>query len=233
MKRLLVLGTIGFALLVMGMGFLIYWASTSDVVQDLAKMAGAPERKGAEIVGDPASFDPVAGLDQALALAGPGAQLEELAAYGVRRDGTLDLTARYTPAPRASYRLHRPAPAPDPAPPVGAGGSPDGNWYQAIRVDAYRPGQRRQVTSTTGTSRVQYFYVNRGLDMEEGAVSGTPGDLPIPPPACRFTQLWNDAIAAGAPADAVAQISYDEHGYSFNIPGIFNRRYGRDCWPLR
>ena len=233
MKRFLACGVIAFAVFLIGVGLLIYWLSMSDAVQDLAEMAGAPEREGAEIAGDPARFDPVAGLGQALALAGPGARLERLDAYGVRRDGTLDLTARYTPAPRVTYQLHRPAPAPDPAPPVGAGGSQDGNWYQAIRVEAYRPGQRRQVTSTTGTSRVRYFYVNRGLDLEEGAVSGSPGDPPIPPPACRFAQRWEEAAAAGAPADAVAQIRYDEDGYSFNIPGIFNRRYGRDCRPLR
>lgn len=232
MNRLFGCGVIAFAAALVGIGLLTYWLTTSDAVQGLAEMAGAPRREGAEIAGDAARFDPVAGLGQALALAGPGARLERLDASGVRRDGTLDLTARYAPAPRTAYQLHRPAAAPDPAPPVGAGGSPDGHWYQSVRVEAYRPGQRRQVTTTTGSNRVQYFYVNRGLDMAEGVVSGTPGGPPLPPPACRFARLWDEAIAAGAPADAVAQIRYDAGGYAFNIPGIFNRRYGRDCRPL-
>jgi hypothetical protein len=230
MKRLLGCGVVAIAVFLVGAGLLINWISGSDAVQDLAEMAGAPERESARIAGDPARFDPVAGLGQALALAGPGARLERLDAYGVRRDGTLDLTAGYTPAPRATYQLHRPAPAPDPAPPVGAGGSAVGHWYQAIRVEAYRPGQRRQVTSINGSNRVQYVYVNKGLDMGEGEVSGTAGAM-LPPPACRFALLWEAAVEAGAPADAVAQIRYDEDGYSFNSPGIFNRRYGRDCRP--
>lgn len=188
---------------------------------------GAAEQTIA-IEGDPARFDPVAGLPQVMRVAGAGARLERIHAAGVRRDGTLDLTAGYTPAPRATYSLVRDAQPPDPAPPIGAGGSLDGRWYQSLRIEAYRPGQRRQVTRISGNSRVRYSYVNRGLDLDEGNVSGKAG-APIPPPACRFDRLWADAIAQGAPAGAVAQIDYDDDGYVFNIPGVFLRRYGADC----
>lgn len=192
---------------------------------------GAAEQTIA-IEGDPARFDPVAGLPQVMAVAGAGARLESIQAAGVRRDGTLDLTARYTPAPRATYALFRDAAPPDPAPPVGAGGSLDGRWYQSLRIEAYRPGQRRQVTRITGNSRMQYSYVNRGLDIDEGSVSGKAGTA-VPPPACRFDRLWADAIAGGAPADAVARIDYDDRGYVFNIPGVFLRHYGTDCTEIR
>jgi hypothetical protein len=193
---------------------------------------GANARRTVEIAGDATRFDPVAGLDQAIALAGPGARLEGLRASGVRRDGTQDLTATYTPAPHATYSLYRDAPPPVPAPPLGAGGSADGRWYQSLIVQAYRPGQQRQVTSIGGGIGLRIRYTNRGLDLAEGAVSGEPrSDLPAP--ACPFVRLWDDAIAQGAPADAVAQISYDDRGYRFNIPGLFHRRYGMDCRPAR
>jgi hypothetical protein len=194
--------------------------------------AGANARRTVEIAGDATRFDPVTGLEQAIALAGPGARLEELRATGVRRDGTQDLTATYTPAPHATYSLYRDAAPPVPAPPIGAGGSTDGRWYQSLRVEAYRPGQQRQVTSIGGEVGLRTRYTNRGLDLEEGAVSGEPRSE-LPAPACPFARLWDDAIAQGAPADAVAQISYDDRGYRFNIPGLFHRRYGMDCSPVR
>ena len=196
----------------------------------LAGAAGGDTRKTAAVAGDASRFDPVAALDQVLALAGPGARLEQLSTSGVRSDGTLDLTATYTPAPRASYTLHREVPAPADAPPLGAGGSRDGRWYQALRVDAYRPGQMRQVTKVGGGIGRRYRYVNRGLDLEVDDVTGEAGEA-VPPPACRFDRIWRQAIADGAPADAVAQIGYDARGYSFNIPGVFNRRYGPGCAP--
>lgn len=234
MRRLILwVAAIMVALMLASSAFVFWLSGAGDTIGDLTAAAGAPARQTVEIEGDPARFDAVAGLAQALALAGPGARLESFRASGVRRDGTLDLTARYTPAPLASYALHRPAAAPDPAPPLGAGGSPDGRWYQAVRVDAYRPGQQRQVTSVGGGIGVRYRYVNRGLDLDEGAVTGAPDEPAITPPACTLARLWADAAAAGAPAEAVAQISYDGDGYRFNIPGIFHRRYGPDCAPAR
>lgn len=181
------------------------------------------------IDGDPAHFDPVAGLKQVMSVAGSGAHLERLRATGVRRDGTIDLTAAYSPAPSAAYELHRNAPAPKIAPPPGAGGSADGRWYQSLRAEASKPGRRRQVTEIGGSVAHRYWYVSRGLDFDAGDVSGEPGQTPAPPPACNFARLWDTAIAQGAPKDAVAQVRYDARGYTFNIPGIFSRRFDMDC----
>lgn len=186
-------------------------------------------RQTAVIDGDPARFDPVAGLNQVMGLAGPGARLELLRASGVRRDGTIDLTAAWSPAPYAAYELHRDAPAPKTAPPLGAGGSADGRWYQSLRVEAAKPGRRRQVTRIGGGVAQRDWYVSRGLDIDVGDVSGKPGRRPVPPPACSFARLWDAAVAQGAPSDAVARVSYDAQGYFFNIPGIFNRRFDTDC----
>lgn len=202
-------------------------------VGDMAISLGSPERQTVAVAGDPARFDPVAAYRQISALAGPGARLESLRATGVRRDGTMDLTATYDQPPHATYELHREAPAPVPAPPVGAGGSIDGRWFQSLRVDAYRAGQERQVTRIGDGVGLTYRYINRGLDLDEGRVTGTPDKPAVPPPACGFVRLWDEAIAQGAPAEAVAQITYDADGYRFNIPGVFNRRYTMGCVPTR
>lgn len=221
------------AFLMVAAPLMIMKAPSSATADDAAVTAPGSARQSVAIDGDPARFDPVAGLDQVMSLAGPGARLELLRATGVRRDGTLDLTATYSPAPYAAYELHRDAPAPKAAPPVGAGGSPDGRWYQSLRVEASRPGKRRQVTQIGGGIAQRYWYVNQGLDLDAGDVSGKPGQRPVPPPACSFVRLWEIAIAQGAPKDAVAQIRYDARGYAFNIPGTFSRRFDANCTAAR
>lgn len=231
--------TILWAVLAAGaLAFLLPAASVLMALRDttaneITGIPGGPTWQTVTIDGDPARFDPVAGLDQIMSLAGPGARLELLRAAGVRRNGTLDLTAAYSPAPSATYELHRDAPAPKTAPPVGAGGSTDSRWYQSLRVDALNPGKRRQVSQIGGGGAHRYWYVSRGLDLVAGEVSGKPGRRPVPPPKCAFARLWNAAIAQGAPKEAVAQIRYDVRGYTFNIPGIFIRRFGADCTVAR
>lgn len=90
-----------------------------------------------------------------------------------------------------------------------------------------------KLRSPGGGVAQRYWYVSNGLDLDAGDVSGKPGQRPVPPPACAFARLWDAAIAQGAPKDAVAQIRYDARGYTFNIPGIFNRRFSADCTVAR
>lgn len=194
---------------------------------------GASAQRTRDVPGDPTRFDPIAALDEVLAWAGPNARLERIYVSGVRRDGTLDLTADFSPAPSATYELHREVEAPVPAPPVGAGGSTDGRWFQALRIEALEPGKRRQTTRIGGGSAERSWYVSRGLDLHEGDVAGTPTEAAIPLPVCTLASLWTLAIVQGAPADAVARIRYDARGYSFAIPGIFNGRYSMDCAEAR
>lgn len=182
-----------------------------------------------DVPGDPTRFDPIVSLDEVLAWAGSDARLERIYMSGVRRGGALDLTADFSPAPSATYELHREVEAPDPAPPVGAEGSTDGRWFQSLRIEAIKPGKRRQTTRIGGGSAERFWYVSSGLDLHEGDVTGTPPKAAIPLPTCSLASLWERAIAQGAPPDAVARIRYDAHGYALAIPGIFNGRYGMDC----
>lgn len=194
---------------------------------------GASAQQTRDVPGDPTRFDPIAALDAVLAWAGPNAKLERIYVSGVRRDGTLDLTADFSPAPSATYELHREVEAPDHAPPVGAGGSTDGRWFQPLRIEALKPGKRRQTTRIGDGSAERFWYVSRGLDLHEGDVTGAPSQAAIPLPTCNVASLWARAIAQGAPPEAVARIRYDARGYALAIPGIFNGRYGMDCADAR
>lgn len=194
---------------------------------------GASAQQTRDVPGDPTRFDAIASLEEVLAWAGPDARLERIYASGVRRDGTLDLTADFAPAPSATYEFHREAEAPSPAPPVGAGGSTDGRWFRSLRIEALKPGKRRQTTRIGGGSAERFWYVSRGLDLHEGDITGVPSQAAIPTPACSLASLWARAIAQGAPPDAVARIRYDARGYALAIPGIFNGRYGMDCAKAR
>jgi hypothetical protein len=233
-----ILWSLGAALAAGAVGLLLLATPVMKILRDVTanEMAATPDastRQTVAIDGDPARFDPVTAFDQVMSLAGSGARLEQLRSTRVRRDGTIDLTADYFPAPSATYDLHRDAAAPKTAPPVGGGGSADGRWYQPLRAEASKPGRRRQVTRIGGGSAQRYWYVSRGLDLDAGDVTGKPSQRPVPPPACTFARLWDAAIAQGAPDDAVAQIRYDARGYDFNIPGVFNRRFDMDCVAAR
>lgn len=72
--------------------------------------------------GDAAAFDPISAYDSIAAFAGEGAQLVSFDAYYVRSDGTLDLTATYTPSPRVTLEYLLEVPRPDNAPPPGVAG---------------------------------------------------------------------------------------------------------------
>jgi hypothetical protein len=149
---------------------------------------------------------------------------------GVRSDGTLDLTATYTPAPRADYSFQRKLSAPPAnAPPIGAGGSATGEWYEPIEVGVYKPGQRRSVSRRGGSSSVSVQYVNRGMQ-REGKDPVATGQATIPAPSCKLSALWEQAIAKGAPSSAVAVIEYTKDGYAFSITGTsFRYAFGTDC----
>jgi hypothetical protein len=179
---------------------------------------------------DPQRYDPFGYYAQVHDFAGTDAALVKIRLTGVRSDGTLDLTATYTPAPRADYLFQRKlSQPPASAPPIGAGGSATGDWYEPVEVEVYRPGQRRRVSRTGGSSSVSIQYANRGMERE----IKTPvakGEATIVAPACALTTLWEQAIAKGAPASAVAVIEYTAAGYHFTISGTsFNYNFGTDC----
>jgi hypothetical protein len=172
------------------------------------------------IMGDPAKFDPIAGYAQAKAFAGEGAILIDMRASQVRADGTTDLTATYSPAPYVEYQFALPVARPDNAPPVGAGGNSNGQWYIRVEITAFKPGERRRVSQTSGGVRLSYTYVNEGITRDESVPSTSVPDFAGGDPTCSFAAFWQEAIKRDAPADAVATIVYNNAGYDFSIQGL-------------
>ncbi len=179
------------------------------------QLGGADTR---DLPGDARAFDPFAALPAVADHAGPGARLVSIEVSLVRADGTLDLKASYTPKPSVEYTFAREVPRPGNAPPVGAGGTSNGPWHQEITIRAYEPGQRRQRTTTGGDVSTTVRYTNKGLDRTSSAPSSAPVTF-VEAPACSLASLWEVAKTRGAPADAVARITYDAKGYRFSITG--------------
>ncbi|MCB9455188.1 MAG: hypothetical protein H6671_04280 [Anaerolineaceae bacterium] len=209
--------------------------SVSGALGDLGGIGGligtatnlGPESRA--IGGNPSQYDPLAALTEVMAFAGEGAQLAAIHANYVRSDGTLDLTATYTPSPYVEFTFLREVPRPADAPPVGAGGSTTGPWYEPITIEAYRPGAVRHVTQTGGGFNATYNYTNQGMIKEVESPTTNPFGEIVAMPECTFTQLWETALAEGAPEEAVAIIDYDEDGYTFNIVGTMVLRFDASC----
>jgi len=162
--------------------------------------------------GDATHFDPVANLAEVSRFAGDGFQLTGMTAMGVRADGTIDLNQ---PAGQAgvTYDGFHEVPAPKDAPPVGAGGSLDGRYWETVTVRLFEPGQFRQVSS--GGSK--WTYTHKGMAREGSTQPTRPTTAPLPPPACRPADLFRALTEQGAPANAVAMLSYDADGWRIEV----------------
>jgi hypothetical protein len=198
-----------------------------NMVSTAVKLTSGPETK--PVSGDPSHFDPLAGLADAQAFAGSDAELVSIVASYVRSDGTMDLTATYKPAPNTEYKFLREVPKPADAPPVGAGGTKGGKWYQPITIDVYEPGQTRHVTSIGGGISTEYNYTNQGMEKNLEDPTTNPSDEIISAPTCSFADFWKEALKKDAPSDAVAVIEYNSDGYEFNIVGTLVLRFDQDC----
>lgn len=201
--------------------------SIGDIVATVSSAVQPPETQA--ITGDASNFDPLESLAQAQAMAGEDAKLATIDATYVRADGTMDLTATYSPAPRTEYTFLREIERPADAPPVGVAGSTAGPWYEPITIEAYRPGQQRRVTSTGGAVNTSFTYTNEGMTKQVEDPTTNPFDEIAPEPTCDFVDLWKAAIKEGAPEEAVAIIQYDAEGYTFNIVGTIVVRFDHDC----
>jgi len=172
--------------------------------------------------GDADAFDSFAALAAVTAFAGEGALLAEIDAVQVRSDGTQNLNATYDPPrPNTDYEFYREIERPENAPPVGAGGTTDGQWYEPVTVSAYQPGQMSQIRRTGGNMSISTQFINEGLkrQVQDPTTNLAFVEGFVGPPACTTRQLWALALEEGAPVDAVANITYNSEGYEFSIPG--------------
>jgi hypothetical protein len=178
------------------------------------------------VPGDASRFDTVAALPDIRTYAGDGAQLISIEADYVRSDGTLELTADYSPSPNVEYQFAREVPRPADAPPIGAGGANTGPWYEPITVKVDRPGKWWNVTR--GSS--EFSYMNQGMERETSSPRNGMADQIVGDPTCPFVDFWQVAVKKDAPKDAVAIIEYDQYGYRFSISGLsVDLRFDMNC----
>jgi hypothetical protein len=172
-------------------------------------------------VARPSRFDPFGDYKEVVAGIGlPSARLVSIEASGVRPDGTMDLTAEYTPGPRASYEFIEPTEeGKDKMPPVGAGRKPEDVWARVVTAEAYRPGQRSHITKMGGSINAEYYHTNQGVTVKFASPHAQTLPAALSAPSVSTQEMWKKALSLGAPKDAVAQVSYDAKGYGFWITG--------------
>ncbi len=181
--------------------------------------------------GDPARFDPVAGLGTIQSYAGSGARLLGFEARFVRSDGTLDLNATYRPGPTVEYRFARSLSGPPKdAPPLGTGRRPDDQWFEPITVKVSRPWEFRSVSRSSGGTRTRYQYFNLGMARDAGRAQAGPQVAFAAAPSCALRDFWKVAAERGAPPEAVAVVRYNPTGSLFQIQGTpVVLAFGLDC----
>jgi len=175
------------------------------------------------VAGDNHRFDPVAGYAGIHKFAGKDMQLVKMTAKFVRPDGTMDLYAKYQPT--TVYNFAKSVEVN--LPPVGAGRTQaQQEQYSHTTVTVYDP-------STYNLDVYRRSYRNYGMQKTTiDNVSMDPGlsDKFVEAPRCSFADLWKQAIAHGAPKDAVATITYDQTGYAFQIPDVsFSAKFDGAC----
>lgn len=166
-------------------------------------------------VDDPKRFDFSKHYALANALIGPGWRYVSTVARGVKPDGSMDLTAPYEPTVTYQWRAALAAPADE----VPIGASVDVKVPVAL-VEVNAPGwhvatQRQGKTSYRWSRGIE----RRELDYPASSIGAGGGQ----PPTCALKALWDEALRAGAPKNAVATIRHDAQGYTFDIDGTDHR----------
>jgi hypothetical protein len=181
------------------------------------------------VPGNERAFDPIASFPAVQAFAGDTAQFTEMRVNLVRSDGTVDFGATaYTPT--VTYEFVQPTTRPADAPPVGAGGSLTDRWFQEITVSLYTPGVWRNRTVTGGGVRTRTAYLHRGMDRDIDEPRADVTFTASAAPRCPLADLWQVALDAEAPADAVANVTYVNEAYDFWIQGTsFRYRFNAAC----
>ncbi|MBT3223456.1 MAG: hypothetical protein HN348_30665 [Proteobacteria bacterium] len=160
--------------------------------------------------GDLANFAPYEVLPEVAAFACADAELTEIMVRFVRSDGTMDLDAKYVPY--ATYSFLCPTVA-DPDLPVGAGG---GGTLRTSIIRVGAPGYIHQTSTGSSGPNTKIRVKHRGMiEMSTDLADEEDREDVVPPPTCSPTQLWEQV--EGLPSNAVAVISYDDHGYNFSV----------------
>ena len=158
----------------------------------------APEKvdatmaRAAGLAGAPHHVVPEEVLPRAKELALPGSRLSSIHASYVASDGTLDLDA---PAGHGrsrlevTYVIEPPPVVVDPSAPLGAP-RPPSEPYRGSKVDLDLTGFRVENAGAGGFVIFQYR------------------QTPLPDPHCTTREVWAAAKLAGAPSNAVAQLTY-------------------------
>src|ERR1700682_6336282 len=100
--RLVFVGAMGFmlCLIVVTIAGVV---APNEVAALSGQWMGIPLKQTRAITGDARRFTPMAGLVESRAFAGADAKLVSMRAEYVRADGTMDLTATYSPSPQTEY----------------------------------------------------------------------------------------------------------------------------------
>ncbi|MFO7564550.1 MAG: hypothetical protein R6X02_18035 [Enhygromyxa sp.] len=189
-------------------------------------------KKGEEIPGDPARFDPVENFAAVQAYVGSEWGLVSMSASEMRLDGTLDLTTKEH-KPNAQYHFEAEAAPPKDAPPPGSSGSSsDGRWHGSVAVSLHRKGTSWHVSERGGNVNREYTLITRGMLATDPKVeSGAPQPV-VPAPKCKFGELWKQVDPGTLPAHAVVDGRYGAQGYEIR-DGVNSVSYwfDFDCRP--
>ncbi|HET6643988.1 MAG TPA: hypothetical protein VFG65_00650 [Fimbriimonadales bacterium] len=217
LRRFVGCGLIGCLAVFAICGYILYRA-VAGAGGFIAALTG--DRSETFALASPRRFDPLKQFEAIHRRVGQKARLVSIRATGVRPDGTMDLTANFTPAPRATYEFFA-ITTKDAAkmPPVGAGRRPHDVWAEQITADCYRPGTRSRITKISGNLRSSYYRVNQGVTIDRRDPAMIDPDTAAPDPTLTTEEMWKEALGKGANKDAVATIEYDSNGYSFTISG--------------
>jgi hypothetical protein len=161
------------------------------------------------IPGAPHAVDAMALLAEARRLAGSNKELVSIQAMYVKSDGTLDLEGPGYAGSVVYTFVDRspPDPPPDPSLPLGA-----------PRPSKPPPTQTRVILNRSGFQVDHAFF--------------GPGQS-IPEPHCSIRDVWGAAIAAGAPSEAVAIITYrHDTSLAMTAEGKLDQRKG-PVWQFR
>lgn len=177
----------------------------------------APDRGTVDVPGAVRAFDPIVALPKVQAFAGPGAQLVSFKANHARSNGTIDLEAPYHREDPVKYTFVRPSGSvEDLNVPVGARRKHSPLWRVDVTVSKT---QDIYYICPPAKAKGRCTWTNRGMAAESWENTSISSADAVPLPTCGIDRLWQEASRLGAPADAVATVSYDKTGFAFEIPG--------------